>query len=244
MNSTVRFTLRRLHMLVAGTFALSFSSVFSAPFGLGDAWSVHESLGPRTAAEVLRIEHRVGGAARVSFATVFEFSGLLWLYRPERGTESIGAASSLSTEPSREALVVAFFAPGGEGRPASVRAIEAAERSTGFPRNGCVPESIALLRRLAAEQPVEEARLLFYYYREVIPGTVLYLPQAGHTVLVARVGRVWRAYDVMANRETGLGRSLGAATVSARSVERSRAREILSARYLVVPAAEFATVRF
>jgi hypothetical protein len=230
----------------AGVLGLSVVPASAGSFDLADAIFVREALGPRTSAEVIRIEHCVRGAARVSFATVFEFSGLLWLYRPERGTESIAAAQSTrdADDPRLEALIAPMYRACGSNCPTTVRPIETAARSADLPRNGCVPEAIAFLRRLASEQRVEEARLLFYYYREVVPGTAFYLPQAGHTVLLARVAGTWRSYDVMLNREVPLGRDLASPTAAARAVELNRSRDILSARYLRVPTAEFVTVRF
>jgi hypothetical protein len=134
-----------------------------------------ELLGPEVWSQVLQIERRA--EPRTVYATVFELGGLLWLYAPASGTQS------LSLHRGRLAREKANLHPllrAVEPRLKRVEVVPAAparcDRAAALP-NGCFVESYAAWReRRRLGEPVLEARLLSYYVSQ--SGRL-----QGHTVL-------------------------------------------------------------
>jgi hypothetical protein len=147
---------------------------------LRTAWQARTALGPDVWTRLVRIENTNSHSIypKIVFATVFEFSGILWFYTDVNGTQSLSlhrgllAAEEADFAPLLKAIEVGFvsFAILPDAGPAW----------TGTPPpllNGCFIDSIVALRAvLGRNEPVTAAALLCYYAGK---DAVL----AGHTVL-------------------------------------------------------------
>lgn len=138
-------------------------------------------LGEERWSQVIRIENtnRASAYPQEVFALVFELGGVLWFYTDHDGTQSLSLRSNELAADKRElprllrAIDPGFLRHEVVPRPA---VFESGPRRGHLP-NGCLIESYAQLRaRLAAGEPIANARLLSVYYRA--SGE-----RAGHTVL-------------------------------------------------------------
>lgn len=157
--------------------------------GLGDARRARSLLGPDAWSQVIEVDNRTRGRrfpAEV-YALVFEFEHILWFYTDTDGTQSLSQYAGRTAQdkadlgPLLKAVDPGFVAwkivPDG---PAPAQ---------GRPKNGCVIECIALLRRrILLGAAIARPKLLFYYVRT--PAGL-----HGHTVLAFETGGAFTIID-------------------------------------------------
>jgi hypothetical protein len=121
-----------------------------------------ELLGPEVWSQVLQIERRA--EPRIAYATVFELGGLLWLYDPACGTQSLSLhRDQLAREKANLHPLLRAVEPRLTRFVALPPAPAQFDRAAALP-NGCFVESYAAWReRSRLADPVLEARLLSYY---------------------------------------------------------------------------------
>lgn len=183
--------------------------LFASP-DLDHVRQARELLGSDTWSRVLRIDNRQRHAVypKITYALVFEFNRILWLYTPYDGTQSLSLhRGRLDREKSDLAPLLAAIAPGFTGHevvdgPADVSSADAMSLAAGkkLP-NGCFVESIAALRQRLGREWVKQAALLCYYFGP--NGSV------GHTVLTYQdEDGLWVWDPDRPTRSTLLGRHL------------------------------------
>ncbi len=142
-------------------------------------------VGPETWKMIVVLKHKEQGTAypKCMEALVFEFNEVLWLYTPQRGTESLSLYKN-NTEKDKKNLAPLFAAI----LPSMVLQREIAvtelpaEGEGSHLDNGCFIESIAALRcAMEGEGRLHKAALLSYYWQE--RGRLW-----GHTVLTYERG--------------------------------------------------------
>lgn len=161
---------------------------------LGEARRAQSLLGPGVWSEVIEVDNRAGGGRYPAdvYALVFEFEHILWFYTDTDGTQS------LSQYVGRTAQDKADLGPLLKGVDPEFGAWKVVPEdpaaapsgpSAGRLKNGCLIESIALLRRrIMLGAAVADPKLLFYYV-ETPAGL------HGHTVLAFRAGKSLTVID-------------------------------------------------
>lgn len=167
------------------------------PDGLADALAARALLGPDVWARVIRIENTGNrGLERrmpypaTTYALVFEYSGILWFYCGEDGTQSLSVRlGSLEADKSN---------PGPLLRAISPRFVswEWAEVPGGQapggrepPANDCFIECLAILRERAAAATEPCSPSLLFFYVDTPEGRI------GHTVLLLQGSKGLAAVD-------------------------------------------------
>jgi len=186
-----------MRALYAAFLMMTVSGLARVPDGLADALAARSLLGPDDWARVVRIENtgERGFATRkgypsVTYALIFELSGILWFYCDADGTQSLSVtlgsveADKLNPGPLLKAISPRFgawkwvdaSAPPDPGRRVP-------------PPNDCFIECVAILRqRIAAGAELRSPRLLFFYV-DTPTGRL------GHTVLVFQARNELMAVD-------------------------------------------------
>lgn len=140
-------------------------------------------------------------AEHLGYATVFAFKGVLWLYRPERGTESI--TTSVGQWQADLKQLPRLLAE-NYGRPVELHALsEAGPPTAEVHTNDCLPLSLRTWHDLAARGvALQDAKLLLFYYQ--IESVAPQRKRGGHTVLLVRIDDRWRVIDAAQANEQWL----------------------------------------
>ncbi|HEY5080073.1 MAG TPA: hypothetical protein VII43_09500 [Opitutaceae bacterium] len=168
-----------------------------APDTLADALAARALLGPDVWARVVRIENlgNHGFERRLpypstTYALVFEYTGILWFYCDEDGTQSLSLRlGSLEADKSNPGPLLRAISPrfvswewaGGSG-------IQGPERREP-PANGCFIECLAVLRERAAAATEPCSPSLLFFYVDTPAGRL------GHTVLLLQDRQGLEAVD-------------------------------------------------
>jgi hypothetical protein len=151
------------HSLLLALALLFISPVFGYP--IHDVRRAEALLGQDVWTKLILVQNRE--PTRVYPATtaalVFEFDGILWLYTPTEGTQSLSQFRGKLEEDKDNLLeLLKGLHRGFEGYREVPDAPLVA--SDGALRNGCLIESIAAMRvRIARGEPISRAAILFYY---------------------------------------------------------------------------------
>lgn len=159
---------------------LLLSATLSAVPALDHVRQARDLLGSETWSRVLRIDNgkRHEVYPKITYALVFEFNRILWLYTPYDGTQSLSLhRGRLEQEKANLAPLLAAIAPGFSRHEvlSDASAQAGALEEAGKLPNGCFIESIGMLRQRLGRDWVKQAALLCYYYGP--NGSI------GHTVL-------------------------------------------------------------
>jgi hypothetical protein len=206
------------------------------PDGLADALAARSLLGPDVWARVVRIENlgNRGLEKRMpypatTFTLVFEYSGILWFYCDEDGTQSLSMRrGSLEADKTNPGPLLREISP----RFASWEWADGhgGERLVGRdpPANDCFIECLAVLRERAAEATEPCSPSLLFYYVDTPGG------QLGHTVLLLQGSHGLTAVDP--GRPGHTIRVPAQDSMDARSVAKFlRGGAVASARELTLP---------
>jgi hypothetical protein len=160
---------------------------------LGEARRARSLLGPGVWSEVIEVDNRAGVGRYPAdvYALVFEFEHILWFYTDTDGTQSLSQyAGRTDRDKADLGPLIKAVDPGfGAWKVVPESPGAAAAPPAGRLKNGCVIESIALLRRrIMLGAAVADPKLLFYYVRT--PAGL-----HGHTVLAFDSGKTFTVID-------------------------------------------------
>ncbi len=225
-----RFSSRLLLLLA---FALLPPAAVRAEDFLAAARAAQARLGPAVWSQVIRIENTDARNAypREVPALVFELDGILWLYNPVNGTQSLSQfRGRLAEDKSDFGPLLRAIDPGFTGWKPVPAPLEAVPRSLADLPNGCFIHSVVAWRsRHERGDDATRARLLSYYVNSA--GGLL-----GHTVLTYEVaGRAEVIDPRYPDRVTSFPSPFGAeALFAARALAGER---IVGARWVPLDAA-------
>lgn len=170
-----------MRKLLCALLALTFSSTLFAGSAFDTVCRARELLAPGAWSRVISVGVRSASALSVRrvYGLVFEFNSILWLYRPDCGTESISHSrgNTESEQQDLPSLLREVFPkmqdyrseePDKGGSPA------AAPVPQKLP-NACFLKSIQALENLRGQEQCTKIAFLCYYYADGRAG--------GHTVL-------------------------------------------------------------
>ncbi|MBI5380572.1 MAG: hypothetical protein HZA31_01605 [Opitutae bacterium] len=179
-----------MHRILLLFFLAVFAATGRTESDLAQVHAARELLGPDIWAQAIRVENtgRHHRYPAQTYALVFEFEGILWLYTPYDGTQSFSIyRGRLAQDRQDFGPLLREIEPGFERHevlPEEPAATATAPRSK--PANACFIASLAALRAKVASGEVTRAALLSYYYDAGgrYGHTVLtYETRAGHFVL-------------------------------------------------------------
>lgn len=162
---------------------LLFAAALVADPALAQVRQARALLGAETWSQVLCIDHRGRNPVypKKTYALVFEFNRILWLYTPYDGTQSISLQRGRTEEEKRDLgrllTEVSRDFRSFDVLPTATSDAAPIESMDPCPQlpNGCFINSLAALRRQLGREWIRQAALLCYYYG---PGG-----RNGHTVL-------------------------------------------------------------
>jgi len=158
---------------------------------LGEARRAQSLLGPGVWSQVIEVENRPGGGRHPAevFALVFEFEHILWFYTDTDGTQSLSQYVGRTAQDKADIGPLLKGVDSGFAAWKVVPDGQAGAPSEGRLRNGCLIESIALLRRrIMLGADIAAPKLLFYYVQT--PAGL-----HGHTVLAFEAGKGFTVID-------------------------------------------------
>lgn len=168
-----------MRKLLCALLALSFSSTLFAGSAFDAVCRARSLLAPGAWSRVVSVglSSATAMTAQRVYGLVFEFNSILWLYRPDRGTESISRSKGDTENEVRDlaGLLREVFPRMNECR--YVEAVDEgnAKASAGEVPNACFLKSVNALGRLGERGACGKVALLCYYYKDGNAG--------GHTVL-------------------------------------------------------------
>lgn len=188
MNSKAMSALVRVALFALLCLMLTLPAKAALP-GLSDVLAARRLLTEGSWSKILRIETREPGRARssYSFGLVFELASALWLYQPEKGTQSLSTRLA-NTEKDKEelGLLLSEAVPNYQNWKEEKSEVKVPARYV--PLNACFIESVALLRSQRRKGVVmAETRLFSLYYTRQgrqFGHTVLYFESAGEAYLL------------------------------------------------------------
>lgn len=168
-----------MRKLLCALLALSFASSLSASPALDAVCRAQALLSPGAWSKIVSIGLEGFSPLSVKrvYGLVFEFNSILWLYRPDSGTESISHTKGDTEREVEElpSLLREVFPRMKEYRVEELQKGPAAPASEGELPNACFVKSVHALGTLDAQDEFRKVALLCYYYEETRRGhTVLY----------------------------------------------------------------------